>query len=111
MKTLYIGLTLHDCVRDLVNGSKTLAEVRTLIIGHKCVTEYDWQEAIRHGLTYYWSGLDEQEVRSCIDTLRTEGKILQPRLQKDTHYPIVAHTLSDRVVWVTSEKEIEWADA
>lgn len=98
-----IGLSLSFCVSRICRGEVPVEDVEKLIVGVICPDESAWNEVISNYKASYWEEFPEQ-AEEIVQRLRSEGKIVQPRLQDPYRYPILGNG-----VWVSSEKEIEYS--
>ena len=98
-----IGLSLSFCISHICRGKIALEDVDKLIVGVNCPDESVWQEVISDYKESYWYGFADQ-AEEVVRRLRTEGKIIQPRLTDPYRYPMISNG-----IWVSLEEEIEWS--
>ena len=80
----YVGLSLSFCVRDLIEGKKSLDEVTFIYSGTRCENKEHWESVIKtYRISYWYDNPDEGErlARYFIEN----GLIIQPRLEGRYH--------------------------
>lgn len=101
-----IGLSLSFCAPSICRGEVSLENVQKIVAATKFSTEVDWQAGISSYQESYWYDFPE-EAEQVVKSLYAQGKIIQPRLQNNDHFP----SIGNRVIWVSSKEEIRWNDA
>ena len=99
-----IGLSISGCVLDICKGKMKMEDVEKIVAGTCCPNEEIWDRVIDIYKDSSWLG-HERKAETILRRLIADGKIEQPRLIDDDHYP---STGSGR--WVKSEAEINWCD-
>jgi len=99
-----IGLSLSFCVLDIVEGKVSINDVQKIITG-----SVFGNAGVDRLVDLYcdsWWHRCKREAATIFYELLEAGKIQQPRLIKDDHFPVV----HEGIRWVATEAEIEWND-
>lgn len=99
-----IGLSLSLCINDIANGKVALGDVEKIISG-TCADASQWDALLARYAELYWEDGPESRLRIARHLYR-EGKIKQPRLLDNSHYPMIGSGH-----WVNSEDQIVWSEA
>lgn len=97
-----IGLSLSACVSDIMRGKVKEEDVEKIISGTN--SRGNWQEVLKHYRGIYWIDYPNK-AESCFWRLHKAGKIEEPRLKNDAHYPVITGGH-----WVTDVGQIRWND-
>lgn len=100
-----IGLSVSFCIRDIVDGTIPLNSVEKIIGGIVARTDREIDKLIEQYCNSYWSKYPEK-AENVFRQLLAEGKIKQPRLVNDRHFP----NIGNHKIWVETEEEIIWND-
>ncbi|HLD70618.1 MAG TPA: hypothetical protein VI937_01935 [Negativicutes bacterium] len=100
-----IGLSVSFCILDIVNGVVPIENVEKIIGGISAQNQEDVRQLISDYCQVYWRECPK-EAEQVFRQLFAEGKIEQPRLIDDRHFP----NIGNRKRWVESEAEIVWQD-
>lgn len=101
-----IGLSLSNCIKDVLDGKVALSDIELIVAG-TCAGNLELFQEVLSGYTEsYWREAPEEGVRIALE-LYHAGKVCQPRLANANHFPVRAN----RVNWVESKDEIVWYDA
>ena len=98
-----IGLSVSNCIRDIVEGKVMLADVQYIIGGTKI---YNTADAIKVADIYkenYWSS-DPDTAVGIFFNLYFYGKIVQPRVD-GTPLPNILNGY-----WVDTTEDVEWVE-
>lgn len=76
---MLIGLSMSNCIRDIIAGAIDIDDVWYIIAGTAIETELHLSQAINHCQEKYWQN-DPAHGASIFYHLWTEGRILQPRV-------------------------------
>ena len=99
-----IGLSLSLCIKDIVSGKVDIGEVEYIVAGTCASDDVQWEKLMAEYAKTYWRDWPAKSVTIASD-LHWNGKVEQPRLVKNDHYPIIASGH-----WVDSEDQIVWSD-
>lgn len=100
-----VGLSLSFCVTDILRGCIALEDVTKLVTGTQLRDEADWEKCLGEYCQTYWRD-DPLEALAIVRQLRESGRIEQPRLENEAHYPLIYAGN-----WVTSSDQgIIWSD-
>lgn len=99
-----IGLSLSFCVSDIAVRGLDIKKIDKIITGTRCRDESEWNELITEYQQTYWRKFPIGAELIVRDLLRA-GKIVQPRLEDNRHFPMLGKT----GFWVESEDQIEWS--
>jgi len=94
-------LSVSFCIADICKGIVDLKDVEKIIGSTAAETEEDWNGIAGRYSQVFWKDFPEA-ARSVLDTLRKEGKIVQPRLSNPPMYVV----LQGGTHWAQSEQEI-----
>lgn len=98
-----IGLSVSFCIKAMVDGTVDPNSVDYIIAGIRCENEDDWSRLIDLYNSTYWSDCSDQ-AEKLLKRFRDEGRIIQPRLHGNEHYPMIADG-----IWVDNEDQIIWS--
>ena len=99
-----IGLSLPRCILDIVEKRVSLHDVEKIYSDTGCCDEADWQRTLEKYCRTVWKGLSEEALVVYLN-LRLTGRIIQPRLRCQTHFPD-----SRKRIWADDESQIRWID-
>lgn len=76
----YIGLSLSNCVKDILDGKIRLADVMFIITGTYINSKMNMMHVVDIYRSTYWKNYSTFQVMEIIEALCFSGKIIQPRL-------------------------------
>ncbi|MDO8495511.1 MAG: hypothetical protein Q7S32_03245 [bacterium] len=97
-----IGLSVSFCIREIAEGRVDLSKVDKIVAGTVAVPDQIDRLVTAYNESY-WRRFPEAE--KIFRDLYAAGKIEQPRLKDDQHFPMIAGGH-----WVESEDQIVWSD-
>ena len=97
-----IGLSLSECIQDLLRGNVRFDQVIKIITGTHWRNEYEKGKIIGSYSETHWKNYPEGKGERYFIKLLEEGKIVQPR-SEDGRFP----DKSDGH-WVFTEADIRW---
>jgi len=103
-----IGLSLSECVAQIYRGLIPLYKIRKIITETRCKNRVAWKKLINRYKNSVWCDFAD-EAEKIVTLLRKDGRIEQPRLKADRHFPVP--DLDKEIYWVKSESEILWSDS
>lgn len=103
-----IGISVSFCIEDLIRGRVREEDVVKIIGSTKCGTVEEWAKVIDNYRKGFWFE-NPDEAERLFRKFLAEGKIEQPRLKNNHHYPAVQGIKGD--VWFLTEEEIPWSDS
>ncbi len=80
VKRRLIGVSLSNCVKDIINGQVHIDEVVKIVCGTAFKDNREMNEVIRHYCKGPWNGVPRVLCRMIVNTLLYSGRITQPRL-------------------------------
>jgi len=86
----YYGLSLSNCVKDILNGEKDINDVILIITGTNITNRESLMLVAGIYMLGYWQGHPLNKVISVLEALFFAGKILQPRVMR-IDPPNIAH--------------------
>jgi hypothetical protein len=98
-----IGISLSDCIRDILEGCMQESEVEKIISGTCAPTEEAWEELLADYSAIAWKRYPSEAV-AIVRRFRADGKIQQPWL---TSGLVPSKNYG---VWVQREADIVWMD-
>lgn len=103
---MIIGLSLSRCIREILRGNVFVEDVAKIIAGtHAPTLDAFRRLVVEPYKKKYWQD-DPVEAERIVMQLYRDGKIHQPRLKNNAHYPTLI-----RGIWVQSESQIHWNDS
>lgn len=103
-----IGLSLSFCINQVCKKVISEDQVIKIITGTCCRNRVAWKKLIVSYKRNYWSKFPN-EAEEVLMRLRKDGRIEQPRLLNERHYPIP--DFENGAYWVSDESEILWSDS
>jgi hypothetical protein len=101
--SIMIGLSLSICVQQICQGKVDLAKVEKIVSSIRCADDQSFDRVILEYKQSYWKEFSE-EAEKIARQLKADGKIEQPRLKNDNHFPDIRKT----GCWVKSKRNIIW---
>ncbi len=100
-----IGLSVSNCIRDIITGVVSLDNVEKIVAGTACYGPNGWDGVIGDYRREYWQSNPDEGER-ILRQLIAEDRVLQPRL-KEKKCPFATNE-QGRTNWVNTESEIRW---
>ncbi len=98
-----IGISVSFCIKDIVTCRMPLEKVEKIISGIIAPTPEHLEEMLFQYKQGCWREYPEK-AEVIFRQLLGEGKIEQPRLVNNNHFPVFDHH------WVENEDQIAWYD-
>lgn len=100
-----IGLSLSRCIDEVLRGNIFIEDVDKIITGTCAPTLDAFRRLVVEPYKKKCWQEDPVQAESIAMRLYHDGKIYQPRLKNNAHFPKLTHG-----IWVRSESQIRWND-